>query len=140
MMKKVTITNIFVATTTVGMIFIDFPVGITLLVFCLCRVIYETDKMQGKKDEWYVENAPLGRALGYPECCIREFCAHPPEYLKNMMLTQKDINRYRASFKDGKYTGFIPCGSHAEQILAGEVTIDSLITNRSKEYPTFPNL
>ena len=33
--------------------------------------------------EWTEENTPLGKELGYPDCCIKEFCNQPPVLLRN---------------------------------------------------------
>jgi len=87
---------------------------------------------------WYIENAPLGKFLGYPECCIKEFCDQPPMFFNMNKLTMNDEDRYRASCVDGEYTGFIPCKKHAEEILQGKITLESLIQNRDKNIPPFP--
>jgi hypothetical protein len=97
----------------------------------------------GKYDQaiktWTHENAPLGRALGYPECCIREFCNQPPSMLKNGTPSKDDKRRYKASLMNGEYTGFVPCSKHAAEIVAGKITLESLITNRDAKFPIFPN-
>lgn len=95
--------------------------------------------------EWTEENKPMGEMLGYPECCINEFCAQPPEILANRTPTDDDEDRLNASYIDGVYTGFIPCVAHAKKIIAGEITLVSLIDNdkrmSNEEYfiPEFPN-
>ncbi len=91
------------------------------------------------QDEWYKINAPLGKQLGYPECCIKEFCAQPPELLKQMKAPSKiDIRRYKAACIDGIFTGFVPCAFHAKEITTGKITLSSLITNRDTELIGFP--
>jgi hypothetical protein len=89
--------------------------------------------------DWYNENAPTGKALGYPECCIKEFCDQPPALLKVAKLTDADIERYNAGCIGGRFTGFIPCSYHAKQILAGQITIGWLIQNRDPRFPPFPD-
>lgn len=92
------------------------------------------------QDDWFEENAPFGRALGYPECCIKEFCAQPPILLKQgKKPTKDDIRRYKMSCIDGQSTGFFPCAFHAREIAMGKITLASLIKNRSDEFPPFPN-
>jgi len=39
-------------------------------------------KLKTLRENWYTENAPLGRKLGYPYCCIKEFCDQPPALLQ----------------------------------------------------------
>ena len=88
--------------------------------------------------EWYRINAPLGKQLGYPECCIREFCNQPPEYLRSNYRTADDMIRYRAGQINNKFTGFIPCLSHARMILTKKIQLKDLIKNRDKSLPPFP--
>lgn len=90
------------------------------------------------QDEWYKENAPFGKELGYPECCIKEFCMKPPLVLKYSTPTKDDINRYNAGCINGQFTGFIPCIQHAKEIMDGKITLASLIKNRNKSFPPFP--
>lgn len=89
--------------------------------------------------EWYKENYPLGKALGYPDCCINAFCNDSPEALKVKKRNGTERIRYDASFINGQYTGFIPCVHHAKQIVNGEITLQSLIKNRDNNFPPFPN-
>ncbi len=97
--------------------------------------------MQEHKDAWFEENAPFGRDLGYPECCIKEFCDQPPALLKKNLgkATKDDKRRYKAGCIDGVFTGFIPCKEHAKQIVMGKITLQSLIQNRNKDFNPFPN-
>lgn len=97
--------------------------------------------MQEHKDAWFEENAPFGRELGYPECCIKEFCDQPPALLKKNLgkATKDDKRRYKAGCIDGVFTGFIPCKEHAKQIVMGKITLQSLIQNRNKDFNPFPN-
>ena len=60
----------------------------------------------------------VGEYFGYPPCCIDEF-----------MRTRGSHNKERS--KASKNTGFIPCSAHTEQILAGEIRLKDLITNRT---------
>ena len=92
------------------------------------------------QDKWYDVNAPMGKELGYPECCINEFCAQPPELLKNSKPSKDDLRRYKAGCINGVFTGFIPCAFHAREIVMGRVTLHSLIKNRSDKFLPFPNL
>lgn len=88
---------------------------------------------------WTEQNAPIGRELGYPECCIKAFCDLPPVLLQKMKPTKEDKVRFRAAHVNGKFSGFIPCIEHAKQIMTGQITLVSLIKNRSAQFPTFPN-
>jgi len=91
------------------------------------------------KQEWFNENAPVGKALGYPDCCIREFCALPPELMKGKPTAVVQM-RVKAAYLNGEWSGFVPCTDHARQILRGEITLHSLINNnRDKSLPSFPD-
>ncbi len=92
------------------------------------------------KKEWFDENAPFGKKLGYPDCCIKAFCDQPPELLKKITLTENDMMRYESACINGVYSGLIPCIRHAKEIISGKITLASLIKNRSAEFPPFPNL
>lgn len=98
------------------------------------------NNLQKHIDEWTLENKGLGKALGYPDCCIDEFCKQPPILLKNKKPTKDDIRRYKAAHINGKYTGFIPCVFHAKQITTGKITLESLIKDRNLNFPPFPHL
>ncbi len=97
--------------------------------------------MQEHKDAWFKENAPLGKELGYPDCCIKEFCDQPPALLKKNLgkATKDDKRRYKAGCIDGVFTGFIPCKVHARDIVMGKIKLENLINNRSNDFPNFPN-
>lgn len=90
------------------------------------------------QEEWFEENAPYGKELGYPDCCIKEFCDQPPELLKKIHPSKNDVLRYKAGCINGKFTGFIPCVRHAKEIIAGKIILASLITNRNQIFPPFP--
>lgn len=103
--------------------------------------------MNNKKElirKWTEENKPIGEALGYPSCCVLEFCKQPPQLLKGKP-TKDDKRRLKASYVNGFYTGFIPCAKHAKQIVKGTITLESLIDKEKRqnndEYciPAFPN-
>ena len=89
-------------------------------------------------EDWTKENTPVGKLLGYPNCCINEFCQQPPILLRNSTPSKIDLLRYRAGCINGIYTGFIPCKKHAILILQKKITLESLIKNRSTEFPKFP--
>ncbi len=92
------------------------------------------------QQEWYEENAPLGRELGYPECCIKAFCDLPPAFLKHTTPSKDDKRRYKAGSINGVFSGFIPCAFHAKEITMGKITLLSLINNRNEKFPPFQNL
>ncbi len=69
-----------------------------------------------------------GDYFGYPRCCQREFLVH----LKTN--TYPSLRRAWA----GQMTGFIPCAAHAEEVLAGTITLKDLIKDRVCKKP-FPN-
>lgn len=93
---------------------------------------------QQLKDEWFAENAPLGKLLGYPDCCIKEFCDMPPAIIKKTTPNKDDQRRLKSAYIQGVYSGFIPCAAHAKQIVMGKITAASLIENRDPEFPPFP--
>lgn len=90
-------------------------------------------------EDWTEENAPFGKELGYPDCCIREFCQQPPVLLKHSKPSKDDQRRYKAGCINGEFTGFIPCAFHAKEITMGKITLQSLIQNRKSDFPPFPN-
>lgn len=95
--------------------------------------------LQKLKDAWFAENAPFGKELGYPDCCIKEFCDQPPALLEVVSPTEDDIRRYKAGCINGLFTGFVPCAFHAKEIMRGKITLRSLIQNRNKDFRPFPN-
>lgn len=100
----------------------------------------DKELIRAYQEHWRDINEPIGKELGYPDCCIAEFCNDAPELLKERRPTITDVERYQASFIFGKYTGFIPCAKHAKMILSGEITLCSLIKkDRNPEYPEFPH-
>jgi len=90
--------------------------------------------------KWYTENKWFGIALGYPECCVNEFCVLSPEVMARTRPTKDDQMKLTSGHIDNKFTGFIPCLNHAKQINNGEITLESLIKNRNPKYPSFPDL
>jgi hypothetical protein len=90
--------------------------------------------------KWTEENKPIGELLGYPECCIREFCQQPPIILQSTAASEDDKIRYQAACINGKFTGFIPCIAHARQIVNGKIRLQDLIdlTKRDNRLPEFP--
>ncbi len=46
--------------------------------------------LKEEQQEWFAENAPYGKELGYPDCCIKEFCNQPPALLNKMKYPSKD--------------------------------------------------
>ena len=91
------------------------------------------------KKAWFEENQPFGKKLGYPDCCIKEFCDQPPEIIGRHDPTEDDYIRYGAGCLDGKFTGFVPCLNHATAILNDRITLDSLIENRDVYFLPFPH-
>jgi hypothetical protein len=94
--------------------------------------------LKALQENWYRINQPTGKALGYPDCCIKEFCDQPPELLKVLTPTDNDKRRFIAGCIDGVFTGFIPCNYHAKQIISGNITLNSLIKDRDILLPPFP--
>lgn len=85
-----------------------------------------------QEDAWVIN----GRKFGYPDCCIQEFCEqkHNTPHIDN----ENDKDRIRASVMNGVHTGFIPCLSHAKQILSGEIKLRDLIKDRYPGIEDFP--
>lgn len=98
------------------------------------------ENLEQHQKEWYDENAPFGRQLGYPECCIKAFCDDPPILLRQRKITEDDRRRYKAGCINGVFTGFIPCAHHAYEIVTGQILLASLIKDRNPEFPPFPDL
>ena len=73
-------------------------------------------------DQWEY----LGIHFGYPECCRKTF--------KTMMGALGNPLGAQA----GQDTGFIPCPTHAKQVLNGEILLEDIIENRLHSLP-FPN-
>lgn len=92
------------------------------------------------QEQWLKINEPIGKQLGYPDCCIKEFCDQPPELLKNGTPTKDDKRRFKAACINGEFTGFIPCKNHAKEIIAGTITLSDLIKDRDKDLPIFPHV
>lgn len=88
--------------------------------------------------KWTEINEPFGKELGYPACCIKEFCEQPPELLANTKSKKTDKLRYKAACINGKFTGFVPCLEHALLINNNSITLYSLIKNRSPQFKPFP--
>ncbi len=89
------------------------------------------------EQQWIKENEPIGKYLGYPECCIKEFCDQPPHKLKDKEPTGRDKLRLQRSYINRVYTGFIPCYRHAREIQGGITKLTELIKNRRELLP-FP--
>lgn len=83
----------------------------------MCQIHFENEQQM----YW----ALTGFFYGYPTCCVEHFIQHAP------VRTEAQ----EAVTNDGH--GFIPCPDHAEQILVGKITKESLITDRacSNPYP-----
>ena len=90
------------------------------------------------QDHWHGMNDPIGRKLGYPECCIKEFGDDAPELMQKFHPTTEHQLRFKAAQIDGVYTGFIPCIKHAQEIIAGKIKLADLIENRDEDLPPFP--
>lgn len=67
-----------------------------------------------------------GNYYGYPPCCIESFVQN---FLQHCQ-TDKQV-------KAGKYTGFIPCVKHAEEILEGKIKLEDLILSTRKHSKPF---
>lgn len=88
---------------------------------------------------WTEINAPIGKQLGYPQCCIDAFCKLPPSLMKQLAPTEQDAIRLDAAFINGLYSGFIPCYNHARLIVMGDIELSDLIKDRDTSLPPFPN-
>lgn len=97
------------------------------------------EDLERLQKKWFEINEPSGKALGYPTCCIKEFCDQPPELLKRLgEPTKDDKRRYKAGCINGEFTGFIPCKNHAKEIIAGSISLSSLIKDRDIDLSPFP--
>ncbi len=112
-----------------------------LLVVLSISLQLNSTKMNDKKRQqiaWYKENQPLGKSLGYPDCCIQEFCDQPPSWMKGRNPSKDDKRRMNAATLAGWFTGFVPCSDHAKQIVAGKLNLEDLIENRDTKWFLFP--
>lgn len=69
-----------------------------------------------------------GAAFRYPQCCIESFC-----------YDNIDNRTYDQILVGELGYGFIPCPTHADQIVAGKLSCRDLINNRRCDIPAFPN-
>lgn len=65
-----------------------------------------------------------GIYYGYPPCCIEDF----------LERVKEDKGPTPEQCEVGKGYGFIPCKGHTNEIRAGIITLESLITNRICPY------
>jgi len=95
-------------------------------------------------EQWTEENEPIGKLLGYPDCCIKEFCNMPPKSMKGVP-SEDMVLKLEAGYMNHQFTGFIPCLEHARKIKSGQITLESLIDHKKRaeneEYfiAEFPN-
>jgi hypothetical protein len=89
------------------------------------------------QEKWFKINEPTGKALGYPDCCIKAFGDNAPELMTGKP-PKEVIQRYNAGCINGVFTGFIPCIEHAKQIIHGKIKLTELIKNRKEDLPPFP--
>lgn len=89
---------------------------------------------------WFIENYEYGISLGYPDCCVKAFCANSPKLLQRIYNKENLTKRYNAGCIDNKFTGFIPCIKHAKQILNNEIKLTDLIKNRDPKHLPFPKV
>jgi len=94
--------------------------------------------IESEKKIWKEQNEPLGIKLGYPPCCIKEFCELTPGMMMKMKPSKIDRRKLKAATLNGNFTGFIPCADHAKQITMGKITLESLISNRDNSFLPFP--
>lgn len=123
----------------------NFIISISLvLIICIAYVVLKNkkeaidpDKLNEERRNWREENEPYGLSLGYPKCCVDEFCDLPPYLMQRRNVTDEDKLKYAMAHVDGNYTGFIPCIKHAKQIQKGEIKLSDLIQNRDAKHPPF---
>lgn len=100
----------------------------------------EKAEIEQSKIDWRAENYDLGISLGYPKCCVEQFCEQSPLVLKKSKRTTSDVDRYNAGFIGDNYSGFIPCSHHANEIISGKIKLQDLVQNRDSKFPPFPEL
>lgn len=71
----------------------------------------------------------MGMFFGYPSCCIEAT-------VQRCNGSDFSITREQESVHQG--TGFVPCQSCAQDIIAGKTTLEGLIQNRVSSLP-FPD-
>lgn len=94
-----------------------------------------------QEDKEFIESSvKSGKAYGFPNCCIKEFCKKTPRMMKASGLTNDDKLRFKAAIVDGNFSGFVPCIEHAKQILSGAIKIHDLIDKSKRKVSNdFPN-
>lgn len=70
----------------------------------------------------------IGVYYGYPSCCIDDWIART--IIANPAI-QPSWDQERA----GDYTGFLPCPTHAKQVLDKKIALKDLVQNRQCEIP-----
>lgn len=80
----------------------------------------------------------LGKELGYPTCCIKEFIYSQKRFDSGKGATRKDKARVKAAHINGEFTGFIPCFEHAKKINNGNLKLEEIIKERKEGFPPFP--
>lgn len=97
--------------------------------------------MNGNDLQFILVSKDSGKKYGYPECCIEEFCSQPPSYFNSSHPYDelKNKTRWEAAQLNGKFSGFIPCYKHSQQILSGLITLESLVNKTSERTLDFPN-
>ncbi len=64
----------------------------------------------------------MGKYFGYPDCCIKEFEAMIPVFMR-----PKVVQEANSTVQD---CGFVPCEKCAKRVVSGEITLNELITKR----------
>ncbi len=72
----------------------------------------------------------LGKYLGYPECCIKQFMEDGPSY-------KLRIAKFPGLRELLNGAGFVPCDVCVNKLMVKEVRLDDLIQNRQCPIP-FP--
>ena len=82
-----------------------------------------------EKQKFFQRSVESAEYWGYPPGCNIQWTDEA------LVLKKISVTRSLA----GNFTGFIPCDAHAESIVNGEITLESLILpTRKAPYP-FPN-
>lgn len=73
----------------------------------------------------------LGLEFGYPQCCIDDF-----RTASLAIRTGENDPRTENQHRAAKH-GFVPCAAHADQIVTGDIKIETLIENRDPKHGRF---
>lgn len=89
--------------------------------------------MTEEDKKWVETSVDSGNKYGYPKCCVDEFISKTPSQLRANKPTSADKLRFQMAHVDGKFSGFVPCEKHGNEIKEGKIKIAHLIDYKKRE-------